>query len=492
MNKFLARFSFALPLALLLAMPACAAVNLDVHKKVLSNGLTVLLYPNSQAPTVSCRLFYVTGSVHEVPGKSGLAHILEHELFKGTKKVGIQDSVADAKFMQMEDSLQALIRPAKLAGDTAAVRKYTATHDSILNEHRKIFVKDELWGAYQAAGGSGLNAFTSDLMTAYIVTLPKNKIELFMWLEADRMQNAVLREFYSERDVVREERRMRYDDKPTGRYYESLNSLIYEAFPYRVPTIGWPSDIANLTREMAEEHYRKYYKPRNAILVLAGDLEPDSTMGLVEKYFGSIPPGDAFPPLTIRDPEQAGEKRLTVTRPDAPNLYTLVFKTPEVGDKTLYPLDIAEGVLNGRSGRLYKRLVEQEKLAVSVSAGNSPNKYISEFSVQVNLRPDADPAKVEAAVWDELEKLKSAPVSEREFQKVKNRAYAGLVRSLTDMENVATMLAYYEMFGDYRIFLNWANELDKVTAADVQNAAKTTFVKEKSITGMLLKGQKSK
>ena len=266
-----------------------AEVKLEVHKEVLPNGLTVLLHPNKQAPTVSCRLFYVTGSVHEVPGKSGLAHILEHELFKGTNKVGVTDSVADAVFMAREDSLQALIRPAKLAGDTATVKKLTAEHDSLLNEQRKLFVKDELWGAYQSVGGTGLNAFTTDLMTAYIVTLPKDKIELFMWLESDRMQNAVLREFYSERDVVREERRMRYDDKPTGRFFETMNSLIYEAFPYRVPTIGWPSDIMNLTREMADEHYRKYYKPRNAILVLAGDLDTTSTREMVKKYFGNIP-----------------------------------------------------------------------------------------------------------------------------------------------------------------------------------------------------------
>ena len=475
--------------ALLLAAPAQAGVSLPVHKEVLPNGLTVLLHPNKQAPTVSCRLFYVTGSVHEVPGKSGLAHILEHELFKGTNKVGVTDSVADAKFLASEDSLQALIRPAKLAGDTATVKKLTAEHDSLLNEQRKLFVKDELWSAYQSAGGTGLNAFTTDLMTAYIVTLPKDKIELFMWFESDRMQNAVLREFYSERDVVREERRMRYDDKPTGRFFETMNSLIYEAFPYRVPTIGWPSDIMNLTREMADEHYRKYYKPRNAILVLAGDLDTTSTMEMVKKYFGNIPAGETFPPLTIRDPEQAGEKRFTQVRPDAPNLYLLVFKTPEVGSKDLYALDIAEGVLNGRSGRLYKRLVEEEKLAVSVKAGNSPNKYVSEFSVMVSLKLDADVNKVEKIVWEELEKLKTTPVSEREFQKVKNAAYAGLVRSFTDMENVATMLAWYEMYGDYHIFLNWADELEKVTPAQVQDVAKSTFVRDHSVVGILKKNR---
>ena len=475
--------------ALMLAAPAQAGVKLPVHKEVLDNGLTVLLHPNKQAPTVSCRLFYVTGSVHEVPGKSGLAHILEHELFKGTKKVGVTDSIADAAFMVREDSLQALIRPAKLAGDTATVKKLTAEHDSLLNEQRKLFVKDELWNAYQSAGGTGLNAFTTDLMTAYIVTLPKDKIELFMWLESDRMQNAVLREFYSERDVVREERRMRYDDKPTGRFFETMNSLIYEAFPYRVPTIGWPSDIMNLTREMADEHYRKYYKPRNAILVLAGDLDTTSTMEMVKKYFGNIPAGEAFPPITVRDPEQVGEKRFTQVRPDAPNIYSLVFKTAEVGDSSLYALDIAEGVLNGRSGRLYKRLVEEEKLAVSVKAGNSPNKYVSEFSVMVSLRLDADAAKAEKIVWEELERLKTEPVSEREFQKVKNHAYAGLVRSFTDMENVATMLAWYEMYGDYHIFLNWADAIEKVTPAQVQEVAKATFVRDRSVAGFLKKNR---
>ena len=475
--------------ALMLFAPAQAGVNLPVHKEVLDNGLTVLLHPNKQAPTVSCRLFYVTGSVHEVPGKSGLAHILEHELFKGTNKVGVTDSIADAAFMAREDSLQALIRPAKLAGDTATVKKLIAEHDSLLNEQRKLFVKDELWNAYQSAGGTGLNAFTTDLMTAYIVTLPKDKIELFMWLESDRMQNAVLREFYSERDVVREERRMRYDDKPTGRFFETMNSLIYEAFPYRVPTIGWPSDIMNLTREMADEHYRKYYKPRNAILVLAGDLDTTSTMEMVKKYFGNIPAGEAFPPITVRDPEQVGEKRFTQVRPDAPNIYSLVFKTAEVGDSSLYALDIAEGVLNGRSGRLYKRLVEEEKLAVSVKAGNSPNKYVSEFSVMVSLRLDADAAKAEKIVWEELERLKTEPVSEREFQKVKNHAYAGLVRSFTDMENVATMLAWYEMYGDYHIFLNWADALEKVTPAQVQEVAKATFVRDRSVAGFLKKNR---
>lgn len=468
------------------------AVNLPVHREVLENGLTVLLHPNAQAPTVSCRLFYVTGSVHEVPGKSGLAHMLEHELFKGTKKVGILDSVKDARFMEIQDSLQMKIREAKFDQDSLQWKTLRAQYDSVLNEHRKIFVKDELWSAYQAAGGTGLNAFTSDLMTAYIVTLPKNKVELFLWLEADRMQNAILREFYSERDVVHEERRMRYDDRPTGRFYETLNSMVYEAFPYRVPTIGWPSDIENLTREMAEEHYRKYYKPRNAILVLAGDLDTLETMKQIRRYFENIPPGEAFPELTVRDPKQAGEKRLIVRRDDAPNIFTLIFKTPEVGDSSLFALEIAEGVLNGRSGRLYKRLVVDSALAVSARAGNAPNKYLSEFSITVQMRPGASAEKIEKIVWEELDRLKTEPVSAREFQKVKNNAFASTVRSLKEMETVATMLAWYEMYGDYRLYLSWADSLDSVTQEQVQNVAQKFFVRDNSTTGLLIKPENGK
>lgn len=483
------RKTCALLAGLLFSSTASFALEFPIHKEVLDNGLTVLLHPNGQAPTVSCRLFYVTGSVNEIPGSSGLAHILEHELFKGTKTVGVTDFAKDSVLMAKEDSVMGLSRAAAVSGDSASAKKFRGEYDSLVEVERKYMVKEELWGAYQQAGGTGLNAFTTDLMTAYIVTLPKNRVELFLYLEADRMQNAVLREFYSERDVVREERRMRYDDRPTGRYFETLNGMIYEAFPYRIPTIGWPSDIMNLTREQAAEHYRKYYKPRNAILVLAGDLDTSETMSLIKKYFAEIPPGEAFSPITVRDPEQAGEKRLKILRPDAPNRMDIVFKTPAVGDSSLYALDIAEGVLNGRSGRFYKKLVEEKNWAVSVRAANSVNKYVSEFSVSVVMRPDADPDSVEAAIWGELEKLKREPVSAKELQKVKNRSVMSLVESFLDMENVATQLAWYEMFGDYRILLEWPSELEKVSADAVQRAAQRTFLHKKATVGLLLKGE---
>ncbi len=421
---------------LLIMLLATLAFSQDikVRKEVLQNGLTVLLYENKQAPTVACRLFYLTGSVHENPTNSGLAHMLEHMLFKGTEK----------------------LKP------------------------------DELWSAYQEAGGTDLNAFTSDLMTAYFVNLPRNKVELFLWLEADRMQNSVLREFEPERDVVREERRMRYEDPPRGRYRETLRSMIYEAYPYRIPTIGWASSIENLTQEQAEEHYRKYYKPRNAILVLAGDFSADTILPKIQLYFGNIPTGEAFPNIHLKEPAQVGEKRLIVRRNDATPSVDIYFKTPAVNDSIIYALDIAEGVLNGRSGRLYKRLVEDEKLATSASASNNPNKDISTFSVSVSLRPGASHEKAEAIVWEELEKLKKELVNEREFQKVINNAYAAQVRGLTDMAGVATNLAWFEMYGSYNLYLNWAKSLETVKRDAVQKAVADYFTKKNAVVGWLM------
>jgi predicted Zn-dependent peptidase len=452
--------------------------------------MTVLLYPSKQAPTVACRLFYVTGSVHEHPGNTGIAHLLEHMLFKGTHKVGTRDAAADARLERALDTvldrIEALAaRPADSAR-AQALSGLRATHDSLIAEQRKGIVPYELWEAYEKAGGTGLNAFTSDLMTAYIVSLPRNRVELFLWLEADRMQNAVLREFLPERDVVMEERRMRVEDRPTGRYWESLTGVFYEAHPYRFPTIGYPSDIGRLTRRQAEEHYRKYYKPNNAILVLAGDLDTTATLRDVERYFGSIPRGEDFPPVVTAEPPQPGEKRLTVRRGDAAPRFDLMFHTPGFPHADLLALDILEGVLSGKSGRLHKKLVTERKLAVSASAGNGVDKYSSSFIVAVGLDGTPDIAKVEAAVWDVLDELAKNPVSDRELQRARNQVAARSIRSVEDMEELATELAYWEMRGTWRDINKFPADVQAVTAGQVRAAAARYFQREAATVGVIV------
>ncbi|MDB5105050.1 MAG: peptidase family [Fibrobacteres bacterium] len=465
------------------ASPARAAIKAEYAQ--LDNGLKVILFPDRQSPTIACRLFFVTGSVHENFENNGIAHLLEHMLFKGTKKVGVKDAAKDAEYVKQIDELMARMR--MLApGDTAAASALRKKYDSLIAEERKLLIKYELWEAYEKAGGTGLNAFTSDLMTAYFVTLPKNKLDLYLWLESDRMQNAVLREFYSERDVVMEERRMRVEDSPTGRYWESLMGVFYEAHPFRLPTIGYPSNIRNLTREMADEHYRKYYKPNNAILVLAGDIDSPAAMESIRKYFGSIKRGSEFPPIVVEEPQQPGEKRMIIRKNAAKPRLDIMFHTPGFDHPDLYALDIVEGVLSGKSGRLYKKLVKDLKIALGASGGNGLDKYTSNFSVSVDLDGDPKLDKVEKAVWDVLYDMGRKPITERELTRAKNQVAARTLRQLLDKEELATELAFWEMRGGWDYINKFPDRVQQVTAQQVQDVCKKYFYRKNSTTGVIL------
>lgn len=470
-------------LLLLLAAPPVRA-KVAVAEATLDNGLKVLVHRNPQAPIIACRIFYVTGSVHEGPGRSGIAHLLEHMLFKGTKKVGTRDLAQDARLMQQIDEVWAAMRRA--GSDTARAALLRARYDTLLAAQRRIMIKDELWETYLREGGSGLNAFTTDLMTAYFVTLPKNRLELYLWLEADRMQNAVLREFYAERDVVLEERRMRVEDRPTGRYWESLSSLFYEAHPFRLPTIGYYSDLKHLSREQAEEHYRKYYKPNNAILVLTGDVDPEAAIAQVKRYFGPIPRGQEFPPVVTAEPEQVGEKRLSARKNDAEPRVDMLFHTPGFPHEDLFALDILEGVLSGKSGRLYRRLVREKKTALGTSAGNGLEKYASSFYIGADIPAGMDPQKVEKGIWEVLRELAEKPISARELERVKNNVLAARMRKLTDMENLATELAYWEARGGWRHLDDFPENVMKVTPAQVQAVAARYFKPHLATVGTIV------
>ncbi|HKP96399.1 MAG TPA: pitrilysin family protein [Fibrobacteria bacterium] len=477
-------FLAALAAASLAAAPAKAGIKAEYA--VLDNGLKVILFPDRQSPTVACRLFYVTGSVHEHPGNTGIAHLLEHMLFKGTRKVGVTDPVKDAEYVRQIDEVMARYR-GLAPGDSSAAKALKRRYDSLIAEERKLLIKYELWEAYEKAGGTGLNAFTSDLMTAYFVTLPKNKLDLFLWLESDRMQNAVLREFYSERDVVMEERRMRVEDSPTGRYWESLMGVFYEAHPFRFPTIGYPSDIKSLTREQADHHYREYYKPNNAILVLAGDIDAAKAMDGIKKYFGGIGRGAEFPPVVTEEPQQPGEKRLILRKNDAKPRFDVMFHTPGFDHPDLYALDIVEGVLSGRSGRLYRKLVKDLKIALNAGGGNGLDRYTSNFSVSVDLdggNPQLD--KVEKAVWDVLYELGQKPISERELTRAKNQVAARTLRQLLDKEELATELAFWEMRGGWDYINKFPDRVQQVTARQVQDVCKRYFYRKNSTAGVIL------
>jgi predicted Zn-dependent peptidase len=270
--------------------------------------------------------------------------------------------------------------------------------------------------------------------------------------------------------------------------------VFYEAHPYRFPTIGYPSDIARLTRRQAEEHYRKYYKPNNAILVLAGDIDTASALRDIDRYFGSIPRGEDFPPVVTAEPPPAGEKRLTVRRGDAAPRLDIMFHTPGFPHEDLFALDVLEGVLSGKSGRLHKRLVTDLKLAVSAGAGNGVDKYTSSFHLGIGLDGSPDIGKVEAAVWEVLDGLGRDTVSSRELQRARNQVAARSIRSVEDMESLATELAYWEMrgAGNGNERGGWQNinrfpaAVQAVTAEQVRAVAARYFRRDAATVGVIV------
>lgn len=461
-------------------------VDLAVRDTVLANGLRVLVHEDHSVPTVACRLFYATGSVHEHPGGTGVAHMLEHMLFKGTRKVGTLDSMADARFLPALDQLDSARRAARDRGDTIAVRAWKRRMDSLNGEYRKTFVKEELWQSYQAAGGTGLNAFTTDLGTAYFVTLPRNRAEMYFWLESDRMVNAVMRDFHAERDVVREERRMRYENRPEGRYWETLDNMFWGAHPYGNPTIGWPTDIENYTRAQIEEHYRTYYGPRNAVLVLAGDISADTAFALAGRYFGPIRKGAAFPLVTSRDPEPVGQKRFLSIRDNAKPSIDILFPTPAIQDSDAAVFEVLEGVLSGAAGRLEPLLVDSLRLVTEAGGSHDARPYASQFYVGATPAPGLDPQRIEDLLWAEIARLRDSSISERELLRVKNRVMAARIAKLRDMERLATDLGFMALYGDWHLIQSFPAAVQRVTAAQVRNAAKRWLRPERATVGWLL------
>ncbi len=461
-------------------------LDVKVEEHTLSNGLKILLYHDSYSPTVACRLFYKTGSVNEYPGVSGVSHMFEHMMFKGTKKICVRDWDKDSVLL---DSLEKLFIKYKMlkdsSSDSVLIENAFKKFKEVESEEKKLIVKGELWKIYTQNGGMHFNAFTTDILTAYFTTLPKNKLELFFWLESDRLKNAVLREFYSERMVVAEERRLRYENSPTGRYFETLNAMFYEAHPYRNPTIGWMSDIDNFTKKLLREKFKTYYQPNNLILVLAGDFDTKNVLRLAKEYFGRIPRGAPVPEVTIKEPVQVGEKRFTVIKKASPRI-DMFFHTPGLGDRDLYALDIIEGVLSGRNGRLYKRLVKKMDLCTDVGAGNGVQKYTSYFHIQAELKDKTDPHVVENVLLSELEKLKNKPLSDYELERVKNSVVSRTVNRFRSTEGIATQLGFWEVMSTWKYINIFPREVEKVTKESVMSVAKKYFTQSNRTVGVLM------
>ncbi|HMD67313.1 MAG TPA: pitrilysin family protein [Chitinivibrionales bacterium] len=487
------RFRISLVAVALASLAASAYdINVPVTYDTLKNGLRIIVVPDTNVAVVSCRLYYFVGSMYEQFSRSGLSHMYEHMMFKGTHRLNTADFTKESVWLAKIDSVDKIIYAMKNRGipDTAAsCVRLRAEILGYIEKERAYIKKDEIWKLYMDNGGTHLNAWTGDDMTAYIVTLPKNKVELFYWIESDRMANPVFREFYSERDVVLEERRMRWENQPTNRFYEYLNSLFYLAHPYRLPTIGWKSDIENYTIQDLARHVKQYYTPDNAVLVLVGNIAPAKAITDIKRYFGGIPRAAApKQEVVTREPATIGETRFTV-RDDATPQIDIMFHTPGYDNEDLYKLDVLESILSGRSGRLYDRLVNREDICTSAEASNAFKLHDGYFELAATLKKDTDPARVEKIIREEIASLAARPPSPREMQRIKNSIRMSFVSNLRSLEGLSDRLAWFERLGSWKAMLSYPDRIDAVRPEDVPAIVRKYFDFDKATVGVLLQKQ---
>jgi len=470
-------------------------LKLDVREHALDNGIKLLMLEKHGVPIVSLRIVYKVGSVNEHPGITGASHLFEHMMFKGTKIFGTKDYESERPLLEGEDDLVNQLAVEKSKGDETDNEKLKRLQEELVEvrkQQKDLIVKDEMWSIYLKNGATGLNASTGNDATYYFCNLPANRLELWAFMESDRMKNLVLREFYSERDVVMEERRLRTENSPFGLLIEQLNAAAYTAHPYGWPVIGWRSDIENMKKEDVAKYFKQYYSPNNAVIVAVGDINPGEVVSLIEKYFGDIQRQPPPPEVTTVEPEQMGERRVYVEY-DANPLLAIAYHKPAVGHPDQYVFDVIEAILsNGRTSRLYKSLIEEKRIAVMAHAYDGPTKYADTFNVICTPRHPHSAEEVEGAIYEELEKLKTTPVSDRELQKIKNQLEAGFIRSMESVSGLASEISSYEAISGWGYINTLVEKTVAVTPEDIMRVANKYFTKTNRTVAILVNKKKGK
>ncbi len=463
---------------------------------VLDNGMEFLLMPRTEQPnSVAAGWAAKVGSVNERPGITGISHFFEHMMFKGTTTIGTHDAQRDREIIDELAELRHQLRDRHLdqqyqrflAGeiddpwskdaDDEEMAEIRTAFTKLLEEQRENTVKDEFDQVYTKMGASGMNAFTSHDFTFYFINVPSNKFELWAWMESDRLNDSVFREFYAERDVVHEERRLRTESTPTGIFQEQFDAMFWQSSPYSWPVIGWTSDLNSYTREQAEEYYRTYYGPGNLVGVIVGDFKVEEVKPVIEKYFSRLKPGPTPPPVVTLEMKQLAEKRMYAEGDCQPQIEIRYHAVPWRHADS-YALEMMSEVLNGRTGRLYKAMVEGKEIAATASAGLDSRKYQGAYSFSAECKKDATPEDLEAA-WEEiLTELQQNPVSERELQKVKNQVLADSYRRLQSNFFLLIQLGIFEAQGGWEYINESPSKLRAVTAEDIRRVANTYFAKE--------------
>ncbi|MBI1788434.1 MAG: insulinase family protein [Acidobacteria bacterium] len=475
-----------LVLALLLLAPLLGQNLKDFEKKVtefgLANGLHFIVIERHEAPVISFNTHVKVGSLFDPGGQTGLAHMFEHMAFKGTATIGSKNWTEEKKAL---DAVEAVFqrleaeRRKGLRADSKEIEKLQGLLKAAI-EKAELYVDTNAYPRIiESNGGVGMNAGTGLEATNYYYNFPSNRLELWFLLESERFLHPVFREFYKERDVVREERRMRVESNPQGKLGEAILTTAFMAHPYRQVPIGWASDIENLRLSEAERFYKTYYVPGNIVIGIAGDVDPAEAKRLAEKYFSRLPGAPLPPGITTIEPKQEGPRRAEIESPAQPMMF-IGYKRPDHHHADDPVFDVITTVLaSGRTGVLYKELVRDRKLALAAISGpNFPGSQYPNLFIFL-LVPNAGKTmeENEKAFQEVLEKFKNTKIDPVTLARVKTKARAGLIRRLDSNAGLATLLPLYHVaYGEWKKMFTALDDLDKVTADDVQRVAKEYFI----------------
>lgn len=496
--------SFAMALSFVFNVNVLSAASPSLAERVvehrLANGLTVLMVERHQTPIVSINITFAVGGINEQVGQTGIAHLYEHMAFKGTRLIGTTNYEEERPILDELALVGTELDQRRRDFDAHGARETDETRAMIESLQKRFadlqakaaeyVVGNEMALLYQRHGGVGLNASTGKDLTRYLISLPSNRLPLWAAIESDRMAHPVLREFYKERGVVMEERRLRNDDSPNGLLFETFTSVAFRAHGYGIPTIGWGSDIMSLTPADTEAFFKTHYGPNRATIALVGDINPREVIALIEQTFGKIPAAPPPPPLVTVEPEQRGERRVEVEF-DAEPAIVIGYHKPTLRHPDDDVFDVIDALLSeGLTSRLHQKLVREKRLAASVGSDAShpgvraPNLFVV---TATPLAPHTT-AEVEAAIYEEIERLKREPVSSKELEKVLNNLDADLIRKLRSNSGLASQLALYQaVAGDWQYILTLRDQIAKVTAADVQRVATRYLTKPNRTVAVLVK-----
>lgn len=458
--------------------------------KTLDNGLTVVICERPEAPVFSFFTHVDVGSDREVPGITGLAHMFEHMAFKGTDKIGTSNYAEEKVAIEkMEQAYQAYDqeRRKEVGRDDKRVAELEKAWKDAMAAAQKYVIVNQFGQIIEQDGGQGLNAFTSNEETGYFYSFPSNRVELWAYLESERFLHPVFREFYKERDVVHEERRLG-ESQPFSRLLEQFLATAYVAHPYSQPVVGWPSDLETFSITDAERFYRKYYVPSNMVVALVGDVKANEVLPVVEKYFGRIPAGPKPEPLRTIEPPQNAE-RIVILHETSQPIFIEGYHKPGARDKDDAVYQALEDLLsNGRTSRLYRSLVRDKKIAAQSGGFNGfpGNKYPNLFVFFAISTPGHTPEEIRDAIHSEIERVKNEDITDAELQMIKTRAKANLLRSLGDNPGMAFQLGSTQaLYGDWRELFREVDDIGKVSKADIRRVANTTFVSSNRTVGMI-------